>query len=122
MELKEFIKTALEEIVTGIKESQTLLQHTGSEICPSGVKEFSDGVRLYQVKDLANKFKGMRIVDTVSFDVNIVASSSKNKGAKLEVGLLKVGVGAKIGSDNRESQSTRISFSIPIIFPVCEDL
>lgn len=111
MELKEFVKLTVSEVVLAISELQDEL--TSSVILnPSSV---SDGY-----VDIDGK--GKRIVSNIDFDV-VVTTENKDderKGLSVVTGLLGAGITTK--DSNINSLTNRIQFKIPISYPVKDDL
>lgn len=113
MELKEFIKTALIDIVDAVKETQDNVKDYAT-IVPfvgNGSKESSV---------LMND--GVAIISRIDFDV-AVSSETKENGqndaeARIKVaGIFKVGIGGKEGAEKNLQNISRIRFSIPVILP-----
>lgn len=113
MELKEFIKTALADIVSAVRETQEEVKEyaTIAPLMSRGEKESS-----VLMKD------GVAHVSNIDFDVAVTAETKENteNGLKAGIkvaGILNFGVGSK-GDATESSQSiSRIRFSIPVLLP-----
>lgn len=113
MELKEFVKEALTQIVEGVQESQDKIREHGGYVNPSirigkgsgqsHVSSLSDGQNIYTV------------------DFNIAISVSENTGSKAD-GKLTVASVLSLGGGTSSSESnstlSKIAFKIPLALPV----
>lgn len=115
MELKEFIKTALIDIVQGVYEAKKNLdeQYNYGCICPdSGVsritcKELNDNAIVAKDNQLIYQQK-------IDFDVAVTTENTGTNGSK--VGIKVFGLEAGIGknSDVTNTAMSRIKFHVPI--------
>lgn len=107
MELKEFIKGVLSDITESIKESQEELQN-GSIINPTASKSEANCVaidkRYYRLQE-------------VQFDVLVVAGNESVSSANGGVNIKIASIGANGHDKTTEEKTSRIKFSIPIIYP-----
>lgn len=110
MNLQEFIKTALGEIVAGVAEARIEAKKHGGNvgsICVYGnlkeAKIITDG------KD--------RPVSNVEFNIALAEASSKDTKGGIGVFLGTVGLGSQGASHGEASSQSRIKFSVPIVFP-----
>lgn len=110
MELQEFIKTALTEIVAGVAEASKAVKEHGGSV---------GSLRLYgYVKE--NKIltdENSRPVATVEFDIALAEGSSKDTKGGIGVYLGAVGLGSQGASHGETSTHSRIKFSVPIVLP-----
>lgn len=116
MDIKEFVRDTLVQISSGVKEAQEIVREDGGFVNPAsrtGAKDTADS-HLATIHD----GQGVFLVD---FDVAVrVTEENKANGeAKLKVAsVLSLGGGAE---DTKENTSTsRISFQVPLAFPVDE--
>lgn len=109
MELKDFVKETLIQIVQGISEAQDALADTDCAINPCETKNGD-----YATAYIKNK---SRIVQDVDF--NIALTSSTNSENKTGVGVLlgSIGLGGNQTSTDGNTSNTNISFSVPVVFP-----
>lgn len=102
--LNDFVKSTLVAIVRGVVDAQGETDSLGASVNPrqNGI----DG----------NHINGTTIQD-VHFDVAVTASESTaiDGGAKLNVTVLKAGVGTN--SEASESSTSRIKFTVPVGLP-----
>ncbi len=113
MELKEFIVNALTDITEAVKECQGKVAN-GAIFAPTNTK--------YDNK--INTPNGELTVSEVSFDVAVSASSENTDGVSGGGGInvLSLNFGAKASSEDKavEATTSRIKFSIPVIYPPTE--
>lgn len=104
MELHEFVKETLVQIVRGITEAQQheIIQSNNASVVPHGVSS-SD-------LKLANR--------EIQFDIVITTQtgSSAKGGVGIFVGGLGVGTQGKL--DSNDSLENRVKFSVPVLFPM----
>lgn len=105
MELKQFIESALLDIMEGVKNAQDKCPHTAVINPP--------------VSNSTSKKTAAKTID-VAFDIEIGAETAENKGAKIGVALGIITVGA--GTDAKETgrSANRLTFSIPIRLPLAD--
>lgn len=110
MNLQEFIKTALTDIVAGVAEASVTAQdyggYVGSMILYGHLKE--------------NKIltdENSRPVATVEFDIALAEANSKDTKGGIGVYLGAVGLGSQGASHGEASTHSRIKFSVPVVLP-----
>lgn len=111
MELKEFIKTAISDITGAISELQTELKN-GTIVNPALEKAFDNtSIRIN------NK---LRKIEKLDFDVAVTISETTGIGGAMKAGISILG--AKLGTEQSASSQnvSRLTFSIPVLFPVGE--
>lgn len=108
MELKEFIKTAVTDITQAIYELQSELDN-GAVINPT----LPNPVTLKTIT-IDNK---IRPIEQLAFDVAVTASESTDIEGAAKAGISIFG--ARVGTDTsaKTENVSRLSFSIPIVFP-----
>lgn len=110
MELQEFIKTALSEIIAGVAEASQLTKKHGGK---------AGSMKLYgHVKD--NKImtdENDRPVTTVEFDIALAEGKSKDTKGGIGVYLGAMGLGSQGASHGETSTHSRIRFTVPIVLP-----
>ena len=113
MDIKEFIKTTLSQIVEGVAEAQSTVAPLGGIVSPamaSGITEHTQFLGLSE---------GGSLVFAIDFDVAVTVNAAEGTkaGAKLEVmSLVNLGAG---GESSKSSQSmSRVKFRVPLALPV----
>jgi len=114
VELKEFVKESLVQIIQAVSEAQKQIAELGGgEISPSIKSE-------WEKTGLMFSSNGMPI-QNVSFDV--VVTASEKTGTKGTIGVmvsvLKLGVQGE--SQENSSNNSRIKFTVPITLPIMKN-
>lgn len=102
MELKQFIESALLDIMEGVKNAQGKCED-GSAVNPPVANSGAMGT-------------SAKVVD-VAFDVEIGAETEEKAGASIGVALKVLKGDAGTNATESERKTNRISFSIPIRLP-----
>jgi hypothetical protein len=103
MELKDFVRETLVQIISGVVEAQKTELVTDS---PAAVAPAGQGV---QDEELLNRL--------VEFDVAVTTESGSQTKGGIGVFVGPVGLGSQGRSDASEALVNRIRFSIPIYLP-----
>ena len=109
MELSEFVCETLKQLIDGVKGAQAHAKKVGGVVSPWNM--FAD--RKNQVTA-----KGGRPVQQISFDVAVTKTSGKETSGGIGVLFASVGLAGKAKSESTSSLVNRISFSVPVIFPL----
>ena len=110
MEIREFVRDVLIDIIEGIKEAQTRVG-VGGYVAP-------DGIGSHQFAPDSGVHHSSRIISTaVKFDMAVTAETSKEGGGgvKVRIAVVEADVGGKI--DAKNIQVSRIQFSVPVLMP-----
>jgi hypothetical protein len=116
MELKEFVKKTLDDIIQGIQAVQAA--SGGATINPpvmqhgSNPDTFKATGRLWDSSD-------HRLIEQVRSDVAVTAEEQTKMEGGFNAGIQVLGIGGEAGIDNNSLNSTvsRIQFSVPIRYP-----
>lgn len=102
MELKDFIKQSLIDIIQGVEEAQKELPQ--GKIVPPVAPSF---------KSVEN---GIHHMQAVSFEVFVSVDESKGKEAK--IGVVSSIIGAGMGNNSKEgsTHTSKLAFKVPISF------
>ena len=103
MDLQDFISKALNDIVIGVKDAQTLVG--SGVICPYGL-ETDDAVKA-----------GISTISTVEFEVSVRSDERSSGEAKLSVVAAIVGAHAKGERASNSGHVATLSFRVPVRFP-----
>ncbi|WP_193166255.1 hypothetical protein [Microbulbifer hainanensis] len=111
MELKEFVKNTLVQIVDGVIEAERELDQKGATVNPVGgyFDQKQVGGRTWSFED--------GIAEVVDFDVALTSSEKEGTTAGIGVLLGSINLGAKGMSEEALSSVTRIKFSVPVLLP-----
>lgn len=111
MELEEFIKQSLVQIVNAIVEAQREVSGKGASVNPSGLRLKQEQVKGHSVTNDGN------VTQHIEFDVAV--TSTEGTGSKGGIGVV-AGVFA-LGTQGQSSESmqavSRLKFTIPILLP-----
>lgn len=109
MELKDFVRITIEEIVEGAASAQKAITSKGAMVNPAGVQFQKDGSW--------NTYKDA-MPQNVEFDVALTSTDKKGTAEGVGVFLGGVSLGKKNESGVEQVAVTKVKFSIPIILPV----
>ncbi|TAL75011.1 MAG: hypothetical protein EPN56_00795 [Rhodanobacter sp.] len=113
MNLQDFIRTALTDIVVGVAEASSSANGHGASI---------GSMKLYgwtkENKILTDE--GGHPVATVEFDIALTEANSKDTKGGIGVYLGAVGLGSQGASHGEASVHSRIKFSVPIVLPAAK--
>lgn len=109
MELKEFIKTALIEIVEGVSEASQVAGKHGAAVGSTKLYGY-----LKEAKVVTDE-EGTP-VSQVDFDIALTEAKKSNTNGGIGVNLGGIKLGTDGASHAENESSSRIKFSVPIIF------
>ena len=107
MQLDEFVRSTLEQIIAGVSAAQKTAVQSGAAVNPT--------VRTGGSNRIVHS--NGAVLQDVQFDVAITVSESEKSGAGLKVGIPWVGGGIEAGSDAQHSQASRIKFAVSLALP-----
>ena len=110
MELQEFIKTALSQIVSGVAEASELAKEHGGSV--GNMRLFGYAKENKLLKDSQN-----RLVTNVEFDIALAEVSGTETKGGIGVYLGAVGLGSQGASHGEASTHSRIKFFVPVVLP-----
>jgi len=108
MNLEDFIKTALTEIVAGVAAARTEIQKHGGSAGSSPA--YGD------VKGIKTDNNG-RQIQIVGFDIALADASATDTKGGIGVFLGTAGLGSQGASHGESSSTSRIKFSVPLVLP-----
>lgn len=116
MEIKEFIKEALSQIVEGINEANQQISDKGSFVVSSNLREANGLPKSGTYYDDGKNPR--RVVREIEFDISIAASDSTQSGGKGSLQVISF-IRADGGVENNisSSASQRIKFTLPLALP-----
>jgi len=110
MQLDEFVRETLTQIVTGANQANEKLKPEGALAFPS--YSIDDNGRL-----LYNSGKWIPTIATIKFDVAVTVGEEQGKSGGVGVAIANVGFGAKRTEGSSNTSVSRVSFEIPILLP-----
>jgi hypothetical protein len=111
IELKDFVRSTLVELVEGTAEAQKAVRSRGAVINPTSFQ--AGGAIQNEIREAM----GDRLVRFVDFDLAITATKDADTRAKIGVFGGWVGGGVEGGSAHASSSVGRLKFSIPLLLP-----
>lgn len=111
MELEDFIKKSLVQIVTAVKTAQKEIEDSGGAINPTGLTFWPKQLTGEKFTDDGN------ITQNVHFDVAVTAVENKEIKGGIGVFVGAVGIGSQGESNVSTQAASRIKFTIPVLFP-----
>ncbi|MFC3203237.1 hypothetical protein ACFOEW_15605 [Alteromonas oceani] len=109
MELKEFIKTALSEIIEAVSEAS---DHAAQHEAKIG----STQMQGYLKEAKATWDENGHAISQVDFDIALTEGNKSNTKGGIGVHLGAVKLGTDGSSQNENSSLSRIKFSVPVVF------
>lgn len=112
MELKDFVKETIVQIVKGIDEANATLSERNAFVASSNFQTNKD------IKYATDKEGRCHYVTDLDFDVAINAQKSKalEGGGGIEI-LSVLKLGGKSSNENLNSSTNRIKFTLPLALP-----
>ena len=108
MNLEDFIKTALIEIVAGVSAAHAEISKQGAQT--GSIKNY--GATRGQRTD-----ENGREIQRVEFDIALAEASATDTKGGIGVFLGAVGLGSQGASHGESSSTSRIKFSVPLVLP-----
>ena len=108
MELKEFVKVTIEQIIEGASAAQDSVSSKGAIINPAGVQFQKDGSW--------NTYKDA-MPQNVEFDVALTSTDKSGSTEGVGVFLGGVSLGKKNEAGVEQVAMTKVKFSIPVVLP-----
>ena len=112
MELKDFIKDTLVQIVEGVTEAEKIISSNGAHINPRTARYPEESRAKGVMYDASHG-----IIEPVVYDVALTESEKEEAKAGIGVFLGSIGLGAKAGISEGASSLARIQFKIPLALP-----
>jgi hypothetical protein len=114
MELKEFIKTALVDIIQGVYEAKSNLdeQYKYGCICPEAGEGRLTSNEL--VDNIVTNDQSIIYQQKVDFDIAVTIENTGTKGGKVGIKVLGLEAGIGKNSDVTNTAVSRIKFHVPV--------
>ena len=109
IELKEFIKETIIQIVEGVSEPKNAVEELGYIVGPIVIPDKPSVAS-------PRRSNGVGRVEDIEFDIAVEAKAGTETKGKLSILAGALGVGAEGGSKNETNTTNRIKFSVPICF------
>lgn len=108
MELREFVKITLEQIVEGVAQAQETIAVRGGNVNPTGMDYFKDGNR--------NIYRHA-MPQEVFFDVGLASTDNFGSSEGIGVFLGSISLGKKNESGVEHVAVTKVRFTVPLVLP-----
>ena len=109
MELHEFVRETLAQIVRGVSDAQAATSKYGAEIAPPKSRMYGN------TREVLYTDEG--VIEAVAFDVAVtVATGTASKGG-VGVFVAPIALGARGESNEQDMTVSRIRFSVPLTLP-----
>ena len=111
MDLREFVRETLVQIVGGVVDARDPIVEKGGDINPVGgnFDQASLGERQWDWKRGATEI--------IEFDVALTKSDKEDAKSGIGVFLGGIAIGARSSGENAYSSMTRVKFSVPLLLP-----
>lgn len=119
MDLKDFVKETIVQIIQGIEEANKELVGSDAFINPQYVW-ISDNPQVYgetSKRSSEHDNPDSRFIQKIEFDVAVVAETGKKGSAGAKISIASIGFGSDGKTESTKRSESRISFSIPVVFP-----
>lgn len=121
MELREFIKSSLVEVVRGILDASEELKDTNAIISPDNFKVNSDQSQAFgrtlNSKADYRSVDNTRVVHKVDFDIAVVVDETDKSQAGIKIAVMSLGLSGGGESTSKSGSTSRIQFSVPVVMP-----
>ncbi|NMG04929.1 hypothetical protein [Azoarcus taiwanensis] len=108
MELKDFVKATLEQIVEGVAAAQETIEARGGIVNPSNMSFLKDGSW--------SKYRHA-MPQEVIFDVALTSTDRRGSSEGIGVFLGSISLGKKSDSGVERVAMTKVKFSVPLVLP-----
>ncbi len=108
MDIKEFTKETITQIVNAVREANELISGFGASI-PTDYFQGSRAITSYR--------DGEKNIIDVEFDVAVSAVESTNVGGGAGIKVVAFSIGAGANSQNENSTVSRVKFTLPLVLP-----
>jgi hypothetical protein len=114
MELKEFVTKTLKEMIEGVKEAQDAVKDTGAIINPAFVEKYL-GPNVPLIYDPSEKSDLLGAA--IDFDIAVTTTTTDEAKAGMGIFVAPFSIGAQGKIEGKNSNVSRIKFTINVIFP-----
>jgi hypothetical protein len=108
MDLKDFIKQTLEQIVEGVVEAQSSIQNLGANINP---------VNFPYTKESKFNHSKFSLPQDVIFDIALTSTEKNGSSEGVGVFLGSINLGKKNDGSVEEVAITKVRFTVPLALP-----
>ncbi|MCM0756798.1 hypothetical protein M7784_16310 [Desulfovibrio aminophilus] len=118
MNIEEFVSSALTQIISGIKTAQQATKETGAIINPNvilGDRTPKDSLTVTTMRH------GPQLAQIISFNLAVSVQESTQTGGGGKIKVLGLSAGGGMGIEASSASQSKVTFSIPIVWPIVGD-
>jgi hypothetical protein len=112
MTVKEFVEDTLVQIIEGVQAAQTRIGKSGASI-----NRFGMTLRFDHLEGRRYDPQTAEIEEMVRFDIAVTAEGGTGTKGGVGVFLGSIALGSQGQSTSKDSQISRVQFSVPIVYP-----
>ena len=109
MELREFVRSTLLEIVSGVSDAQEALIEAGSTAVVNALAAGNLKV---------HSRRGWPLLQMVEFDVALTVTETTEKGIGGRLSIAAASIGTQRGASVENSEVSRVRFQVPVVLPM----
>ena len=110
MELREFVRSTLLEIISGVSDAQKALIEEDSTAVVNALASRPEIKRYSQ--------RGTRLLEMVEFDVALTVTETTDKGIGGRLSIAAASIGTQRGASVENSEVSRVRFQVPVVLPM----
>jgi len=109
MELREFVRSTLLEIVSGVTDAQKALDEEGSTAVVNALAAGNLKV---------HSRRGLPLLQMIEFDVALTVTETTEKGIGGRLSIAAASIGTQRGASVENSEVSRVRFQVPVVLPM----
>ena len=109
MELREFVRSTLLEIVSGVSDAQEALIEAGSTAVVNALAAGNLKV---------HSRRGLPLLQMIEFDVALTVTETTEKGIGGRLSIAAASIGTQRGASVENSEVSRVRFQVPVVLPM----
>lgn len=114
-DLSNYISHVLSQIVVGVSDAQTEVEKFSAKVNPTGLNISESG------KETLIKTMDGNLASFVDFDISLIVENTTSEEGGLNLSILKIGANAKLSDSDKQSNTHKVKFRVPILLPAHED-
>lgn len=111
VKLEDFVKEVIVQIINGVKNSQEIARANNAQVNPTRLYKTDKGALV-----MADSH-GFGIPQEIEFDIAISAVEKSDTKGGAGVFISAIGLGLQLGEGAEKRSTSRVKFSVPIVFP-----
>lgn len=114
MELKEFVKSTIAQIIDAVDELNTMYQDKDAVVNPATPYKNNKESKAFNTKE------GYRQITDIEFDLTVSVEDAKDSSGRVNVLACVIGGDASRSHTEGSSSVSRVKFSVPVMLPACK--